>query len=338
MATTRKPRLNTDQLLKGLLAGERSMLAQAITLAESSLEADRLSIEQLVEQFLPHTGKSIRIGITGVPGVGKSTFIEVFGELLAKEGRKVAVLTIDPSSEKSKGSILGDKTRMENLSKNAKVFIRPSPSSLALGGVSYHTRESILLCEAAGFDVILIETVGVGQSETYVRNMVDFFLLMTLAGAGDELQGIKKGIIEMADGVVITKADGDNMKASVQATADARNAIHMLAPPASSWKPKVLAISALENKGIKEVWEMIIGYQKQVQTSGYFEENRQLQKKKWLEECLESNFREFMNSGAFQKKKEEILKEVMKDTLLPTDAAKQLWKSAITITAEAQRR
>lgn len=329
MATTRKPRLNTDQLRKGILAGERSVLAQAITIAESTLEVDRLITEQLVEQLLPNTGKSIRIGITGVPGVGKSTFIEVFGELLTGQGRKVGVLTVDPSSEKSKGSILGDKTRMEQLSKNPKVFIRPSPSNLALGGVTHHTRESVLLCEAAGFDVILIETVGVGQSETYVRNMVDFFLLMTLAGAGDELQGIKKGIMEMADGVVITKSERENIKASVQAMADTRNAIHLLASPASAWKPKVLAISALENKGIKEVWEMILEYQKHVQSSGYFEENRRLQKKKWLEECLESYFREYVNGKSFKDKKEKVLEKVMKDTLLPTDAARQLWNSLI---------
>ena len=247
------PVLSSTQLRDGILAGERAMLAKAITVAESSLEKDRQTLEELIKQLLPHTGKSIRIGITGVPGVGKSTFIETFGELLTSKSTKVAVLAIDPTSQKTKGSILGDKTRMERLGRNPNVFIRPSPSGLALGGVSYHTRETILLCEAAGYDVILIETVGVGQSETIVRSMVDFFLLLMLAGAGDELQGIKKGIIEMADGIAINKADGENLKATLQAQADAQHALHLRAASASGWTPKVLTVSSTENKGIEDL-------------------------------------------------------------------------------------
>lgn len=302
------------------------MLARAITIIESSLAADRQVQQELLKQLLPNTGKSIRIGITGVPGVGKSTFIETFGELLTSQGKKVAVLAIDPSSQKTKGSILGDKTRMEKLSRNPNVFIRPSPSGLALGGVTYHTRETILLCEAAGYDVILIETMGVGQSETLVRSMCDFFLLLMLAGAGDELQGIKKGIMEMADGIAINKADGDNLKAAVQAQADARSALHLQAAPVSGWNPMVLAVSSTENKGIDEVWRMIQEHHRYTTSTGYFLSNRQLQKKQWLEESIESQFRYFMNQKVIAEKKEQLLKEVMSDTLLPVEAARKFWE------------
>ena len=321
--------LTLTHLQDGIRAGKVGILAKAITLAESTREADRQKIEQLLRQLLPHTGKSIRIGITGVPGVGKSTFIEVFGELLTTEGKKVAVLAIDPTSQKTKGSILGDKTRMERLSRNPHVFIRPSPTSLALGGVSFHTRESILLCEAAGYDVILIETVGVGQSETNVRSMVDFFLLLMLAGAGDELQGIKKGIMEMADGVVITKADGDNLKASKLALAETRGALHLQSPQSSGWAPKAVTVSALENNGVVEIWKMILEYKSHVESGGYFEENRRLQKKQWLEESLENYFLELMNSDSIRTKKEKIMKEVLGDAMLPSDAARKLWDSVI---------
>ena len=323
-----KPLLHT-QFLEGVLAGERSVLAKAITLAESSLEKDRQSLEALIKQLLPHTGKSIRIGITGVPGVGKSTFIEVFGELLTRLEKKVAVLAIDPSSQRTKGSILGDKTRMENLSRNPNVFIRPSPSGLALGGVAYHTRETILLCEAAGYDVILIETVGVGQSETLVRSMVDFFLLLLLAGAGDELQGIKKGIIEMADGIAINKADGQNLKAALQAQADARNALHLQTVPASGTSPKVLAISCVENKGIDDVWKMIQEHYASTISTGYFLTNRQLQNKQWMDESIESQVREFMNGKGQMKRKDQLLQQVMKNTLLPSEAARKFWEGLL---------
>jgi LAO/AO transport system kinase len=327
MAIKSKHVPDVDRLEKGLRSGDRTMLAQAITLAESTLDSDRKKSEQLIEKLLPLTGKSIRIGITGVPGVGKSTFIETFGELLAHEGRKIGVLTIDPSSEKSRGSILGDKTRMDRLSKNPNVFIRPSPTNLTLGGVSHRTRECMLLCEAAGFDVILIETVGVGQSETHVRNMVDFFLLLMLSGAGDELQGIKKGIIEMADGLVITKADGENIKAAGQAVADAKTALHLLAVPASGWKPRVQSVSSVENKGIELVWKMILEFQKFTMTSGFFQEHRSEQKKKWLEESLENLFRDAIAQPEFAARKEKMIARIMNDSVAPSEAARKLWKS-----------
>lgn len=330
------PKMSVTLLYDGILAGDRSLLAKAITLAESTLEADRKTSEELLKRLLPHTGKSLRVGITGVPGVGKSTFIEILGELVTGEGKKVGVLAIDPSSQKTKGSILGDKTRMERLSRNPNVFIRPTPTSLALGGVSYHTRETILLCEAAGYDVILVETVGVGQSETYVRSMVDFFLLLLLGGAGDELQGIKKGIMEMVDGVAINKTDGDNIKASMQAKADALSALHLQAPASSGWTPKVLTVSARENKGITDVWTMVLAYQQHSLSTGYFQEHRAFQKKQWLEESLESHFREFMAKPFVLEKKEQLLNEVMGNRLLPSEAALQLWNAVIAPEKQTQ--
>lgn len=310
---------------KGIVEGDRSVLARAITLAESTRPEDRKKIAAVLRKILPRTGKSIRIGVTGVPGVGKSTFIEVFGELLARQGKKIGVLTVDPTSQKTKGSILGDKTRMERLSRNPNVFIRPSPTALALGGVTYHTREAILLCEAAGYDIILIETVGVGQSETIVRGMVDFFLLLVLAGAGDELQGIKKGIMEMADAIVVTKADGNNIKAVKQAQADAAQALHFQQAALSGWKTKVLTISALENKGLEEVWKLIQSYHQHAITTGYLAENRLHQQQQWLEECLGDHFRELLLEPRVTRKKEQLLKKILKNNLLPGEAAKELW-------------
>ena len=243
---------------EGILRGVRIVLGQAITLVESSRAQDRTMAENLIEKLLTKTGRSIRIGITGVPGVGKSTFIEVFGKYLTALHMKVAVLAIDPSSKKTRGSILGDKTRMEELSKDPLAFIRPTSTGDAIGGVANATREAILLCEAAGYPVILIETVGVGQSEVAVRGMVDFFLLLMLAGAGDELQGIKKGIMEMADGIVIAKADGENSKMAKQAQADFQQALHWFQLPDSGWAPKVLTNSAFTKNGIAEIWAMIL--------------------------------------------------------------------------------
>lgn len=329
-ATTSAPK-TIAQFCQGILAGNRSVLAKAITLSESTLASDRKKSEQLIKKVLPYTGKSIRIGISGVPGVGKSTFIEVFGELLTRHGKKVGVLTIDPTSQRTGGSILGDKTRMERLSRNPHVFIRPSPSALALGGVTYHTREAILLCEAAGFDVILIETVGVGQSETEVRSMVDFFLLLMLAGAGDELQGIKKGIMEMVDGIAINKADGQNQKPSQIAKADAINAVHMQPASPSGWVPRVLTISSLENKGIEEVWKMIGDYETQARKTGYFQENRIQQNQEWLEESIEGHFRNLINNPKISKQKKQLLKRVADNDLLPAEAARLLWKDITRI-------
>lgn len=271
---------------KGILEGDRVILSQAITLVESNLETDQLLASHLVQQVMSHTGNSIRIGITGVPGVGKSTFIEAFGEMLLAEGKKVAVLAIDPTSQKTKGSILGDKTRMEKLSGDSRAFIRPSPSGVTLGGVSSKTREAMLLCEAAGFDVILIETVGVGQSETAVKGMVDFFLLLMLAGAGDELQGIKKGIMEMADALFINKAEEENMMAAKRAKQHYQNALHLFPLGENGWSPQVLLGSAMQKKGLKACWDLIDDYCQLQKRNGHLDKNRAGQRVKWLEESV----------------------------------------------------
>jgi len=328
---SRSPNLPLNDLIRGIRIGDRTILARAITLAESTRSADQKKINTVLTRLLPYTGKAIRIGITGVPGVGKSTFIEVFGEHLAGIGKKIGVLTVDPTSQKTKGSILGDKTRMDRLSRNPNVFIRPSPTGLALGGVTSHTREAILLLEAAGYDVILVETVGVGQSETQVRSMVDFFLLLVLAGAGDELQGIKKGIMEMADGIVVTKSDGENLKAAKQAQADAFQALHFQEAPTSGWKTKVLTTSATEGKGIDEVWKMICEYEKFTTQSGYFPANRVNQQEQWLEESVEHRFRELLQSTKISRTKAVLMKKVRRGELLPTEAAEKLWKGMLNL-------
>lgn len=272
-----KQRLTTEEYKKGITAGDRIILGKAITLIESNLKEDHQQRIELIDSIISHTGNAIRIGITGVPGVGKSTFIEAFGKYLTQLGKKVAVLTVDPSSQLTKGSILGDKTRMEELAKNPLAFIRPSASGNTLGGVSGNTRETILVCEAAGFDVIIVETVGVGQSEVAVKNMVDFFLLLMLAGAGDELQGIKKGIMEMADALVITKADGENITKATEAKAAYQHALHLHAASLSGWQPRVLLSSALTHRGIAEVWTVIESFKAQMVQSGYFDRQRKQQ-------------------------------------------------------------
>lgn len=277
-----------------LLQGSIPMLGRAITLVESTRLEDQQKASELIDAILPFAGKSIRIGITGVPGVGKSTFIESFGMVLLAQGRKVAVLAIDPSSSISKGSILGDKTRMEQLSVQANAFIRPSASSGSLGGVSYKTHESILLCEAAGFDTIIIETVGVGQSETEVSHICDFFLLLMLAGAGDELQGIKRGIMELADGLVITKADGSNAEKAKAARSEYARALHFLPPSASGWIPQVKVCSAYENQGIQEVWDMIQQYEQQQIASGFFAQNRKNQNVFAFQRLLQEQLRHLL--------------------------------------------
>lgn len=282
-----KKRLDLTAYKNGILSGNRVILSQAITLVESTLESDQDLASELVQSLMVHTGNSIRIGITGVPGVGKSTFIEAFGKLLLDHGKKVAVLAIDPSSQLTRGSILGDKTRMENLSSDKRAFIRPSPSGTTLGGVSGKTREAMLLCEAAGFDVILVETVGVGQSETAVKNMVDFFLLLMLAGAGDELQGIKKGIMEMADGLVIHKADGDNFEPAKKAKATYQNAFHFFSISQKNWTPKVLLASSTTGLGMEKIWEMVIEYEMKTKGSGFWESNRVAQRLHWLDDQIQ---------------------------------------------------
>ncbi len=270
-----------------LLAHDRLGLSRAITLVESTLPSDRELAQEIIRQVLPYSGNSVRVGITGVPGVGKSTFIEAFGTYITSSlNKKLAVLAVDPSSQKTGGSILGDKTRMETLAGNKQAYIRPSPAGKSLGGVTRSTRESIILCEAAGFDVIFIETVGVGQSETAVNEMTDFFLLLMLAGAGDELQGIKKGIMEMADAVVITKADGPNLLKAKAARAEYQSALHLFPAAESGWQPKVSVCSALDNTGIKEIWEMIEAYINQTKNGSFFDQKRQKQNLHWLHETI----------------------------------------------------
>lgn len=282
----RRRQFTVDEFVDGILAGNITILSQAVTLVESNLLEHQEIAQQIIERCLPYSGKSIRIGITGVPGAGKSTSIDTFGMHLCKQGRKLAVLAIDPSSERSGGSILGDKTRMEQLSHEPNAFIRPSPSAGSLGGVARKTRETIILCEAAGFDTVFVETVGVGQSETAVHSMVDFFLLIQLSGTGDELQGIKRGIMEMADAIVINKADGDNVPKANLAASHFRNALQLFPPTDSGWKPPVLTYSGFYGLGIKEIWDMIDEYRHFAQDSGYFYEKRQKQAKWWMYESI----------------------------------------------------
>jgi LAO/AO transport system kinase len=283
----KKPPLDAGKLTEAILAGNRTLLSRAITLVESNKPEHQKVAQEIITACLPYSGKSVRIGITGVPGVGKSSFIEAIGSHLTAMGHKLAVLAIDPSSEKSGGSILGDKTRMESLSNDPKAFIRPSPSAGSLGGVARKTRETTLLCEAAGFDVIFIETVGVGQSETAVHSMVDFFLLLMLAGAGDELQGIKRGIMEMADMIAITKSDGDNLQAANRAAVEYRNALHLLPPAESGWIPKVHCISARAGTGLSDLWAVIEEYFALARTNGYFFTNRRSQSRHWMNQTVQ---------------------------------------------------
>ncbi len=288
----RRRRLSLSEYVQGILAGDRTALARAITLVESSRPEDAELAQQIIDACLPKVGDSIRIGITGVPGAGKSTFIETLGTYLLGQGNRVAVLAVDPSSERSGGSILGDKTRMERLANSEKAFIRPSPTGGSLGGVARRTRESMMLCEAAGFRIVLIETVGVGQSETLVHGMVDFFLLLMIAGAGDELQGIKRGIVEMADVITINKADGDNLKAAESARREYARALHLFPARESGWAPKVLTCSALTGKGIAELWNLILEHRAQMQASGWFQRHRRQQRHAWLREAMRSQLLE----------------------------------------------
>ena len=292
--TNRRKQPSVKDLVNGITSGNITDLSRAITLIESTSVKHLEKANAIITECLPYANQSIRVGITGVPGVGKSTFIEAFGLHLTQLGKKVAVLAVDPSSTLSRGSILGDKTRMEDLVKVKNAFIRPSPSGDSLGGVARKTRETIILCEAAGFDTILIETVGVGQSETAVHSMVDFFLLLKLAGAGDELQGIKRGIIEMADAIIINKADGDNIKAAKSAKLEFNRALHLYPEKPSGWTPKTALCSALKQEGISEIWEMITTYVNDTKANHYFETHRTEQNKFWLlqtiEERLKSNF------------------------------------------------
>ena len=290
-AHARKVQLTANDYVEGILKGNVSILGRAVTLVESRAEAHQALAQEVIEKCLPYTGNSRRIGITGVPGAGKSTSIDVFGLHVLRQGGKLAVLAIDPSSERTKGSILGDKTRMEKLSQHPDAFIRPSPSAGSLGGVARKTRETIMLCEAAGYNNIFVETVGVGQSETAVHSMVDFFLLIQLAGTGDELQGIKRGIMEMADGIVINKADGDNVDRANLAAAQFRNALHLFPPTPSKWVPEVICYSGYYELNIDKVWDMIDRYFEYVKKTGYFQHNRNEQAKYWMLETINERLR-----------------------------------------------
>ena len=307
-----KPQLKIDDYINGILDGNRTILSRAITLIESSLFEHQKLAQQIIEKCLPYSGKSLRIGITGVPGVGKSTFIEALGKHLTSLGHKLAVLAIDPSSERTKGSVLGDKTRMEELSVDKNAFIRPSPSAGSLGGVARKTKETIILCEAAGFDIIFIETVGVGQSEITVHSMVDFFLLLMLAGAGDELQGIKRGIMEMADAIVINKADNDNLLKAKLAKREYENALHLYPPTESGWTPVVDTCSAINNDRIVNVWEIITKYIALTKNNGYFDKNRRDQSVKIMYETINESLK---NSFYSEKNIKKLLAEFENDIL-----------------------
>jgi len=324
---TKGPQPSVKEFVKHILEGNISYLSRAITLIESTNAAHQQKANNILEACLPYANKSIRIGITGVPGVGKSTFIEAFGKHFTSKGKKVAVLAIDPSSSINKGSILGDKTRMEDLVKDQNAYIRPSPSGDSLGGVAQKTRETIILCEAAGFNTIFIETVGVGQSETAVHSMVDFFLLLKLAGAGDELQGIKRGIIEMADAIVINKADNDNIKKAKLAKAEFSRALHLYPIKESEWQPQVTTCSAFHNIGIENVYKIIDDYISLTQSNGYFEKRRNEQNNYWL---LETINQELKNKFYQQKEVKLALKkysEAIKDLkTTPFKAAEELLK------------
>ena len=312
-------------LFKGLKKGDNTALAKAITLIESSRHQDMEPAEHLVTRCLQVKTNSIRIGITGVPGVGKSTFIEAFGSYLTSLGKRVAVLAVDPSSSVTKGSILGDKTRMEKLSNDPNAFIRPSPAQDSLGGVAKRTRETIILCEAAGFDVILVETVGVGQSETLVHSMVDFFLLLKLAGAGDELQGVKRGIMEMADAVVINKADGENIKAVKHAMTEFKRALHLYPPKENHWTPKVTSCSSIKNIGVDEVWEMISSFLNLTKNNGHFEGNRTMQNKNWFLQTVEEQLKtRFLGQKSVKESMDDFLVQIENRNISPVLAAQKL--------------
>lgn len=319
---------SVDELLQGIKKGDKIALARAITLVESN-NTDHLEMaNQIIENCFNQNPKTLRIGITGVPGVGKSTFIEALGKKLTSFGKKVAVLTVDPSSSQSKGSILGDKTRMYELANDPNAYIRPSPSNESLGGVTRKTRETIILCEAAGYDIVLIETVGVGQSETMVHSMVDFFLLLKLAGAGDELQGIKRGIIEMADALVINKADGENITSANLAQQDFARALHLFPVKENGWKPEVLTCSALENKGITRVWELIERFIELTSSNGYFEGNRKKQNKNWLLQYIDNRITtDFYKHPKIAHTLPSVIDDVTKGTTSPFTAAEKLFKA-----------
>ena len=320
--------LTVDDYVQGVINNDRTLLARTITLIESNSQSHHKISQDILNKLLPFAGnKSLRVGITGVPGAGKSTFIEALGMFLIKQELKVAVLAVDPSSTVTRGSILGDKTRMEKLSREKNCFIRPSPSSGTLGGVTRKSRETILVCEAAGYDVILIETVGVGQSEVTVRSMVDFFLLMMIAGAGDELQGIKKGVIELADALLVNKADGDNENKANMARAEYSNALHYLQPATKGWVTQAYTCSSLTGKGIPEIWDTIKEFENKVKESGVFEERRKEQSLQWIFSMIEESLKtDFYNNEKVKQEFPAIKEDILNNNLVPTSAAEKLLK------------
>lgn len=320
------PRMRVADYVDGVLGGDAAVLGRTITLLESQLAEHRALAREVLDQLLPHTGGSHRVGITGVPGVGKSTFIDQLGVNLTGAGRRVAVLAVDPTSSRSGGSILGDKTRMERLAVDPAAFIRPSPTSGTLGGVTGATRETVLVCEAAGYDVVLVETVGVGQSETAVADMVDFFLVLMLAGAGDDLQGIKKGVLELADAIAINKADGDNVARAERAAADYRLALHMVTPTSPTWHPPVLTCSGLANEGLDEVWAEVELHRRKMRGTGEFEERRAAQQVRWMWAMLDERLRnELRGSPTVVAALSEAEAAVREGSTTPTAAAEELW-------------
>ncbi len=321
-ASPRRPRLSVDDYVAGVLACDRTILSQAITLVESNASAHFERGQQVIKSILPHTGRAVRVGITGVPGAGKSTFIEALGSLLCRRGKKVAVLAVDPSSTLTKGSILGDKTRMENLSREPNAFIRPSPSGGTLGGLTRKSRETILLCEAAGYEVILVETVGVGQSETTVRSMVDIFMLLVLTGAGDDLQGIKKGVMELADVIVVNKADGANAMKAEATRVEFERIIHYLRPATEGWITKACSCSALNHTGISEVWGVVEAFMDNVRTSGIYDERRKQQVLSWVYSMTEEQLlRSFYEAPPVVQNRKAIEEKVVRGELAATQAA-----------------
>ena len=321
----RKKETSVDEFVTQILVGNITFLSKAITLIESTNTKHQEKANQILERCLSYANKSVRIGITGVPGVGKSTFIEAFGKHITNLGKKVAVLAVDPSSSINKGSILGDKTRMEELVTDENAFIRPSPSGTSLGGVAQKTRESIILCEAAGFDTIIIETVGVGQSETAVHSMVDFFLLLKIAGAGDELQGIKRGIIEMADAIVINKADGENIKNAKIAKGEFNRALHLYPPKESGWQPKVLIASSLKKTGIEEVYTLISDYISSSKETIFFDKKRHEQNKYWLLSTINQQLKDnFYKNEKVKKQLEKEIEKLKIGKTTPFNSAKKL--------------
>lgn len=324
----KRKRYSVQEYVDGILSGNRTILSQAVTLVESAKPEHQRLAQQVIEQCIPYSGNSIRVGITGVPGAGKSTSIDAFGLYLLDQGHKLAVLAIDPSSEITRGSILGDKTRMERLSVAQNAFIRPSPSAGSLGGVARKTRETIILCEAAGFDYIFVETVGVGQSETAVHSMVDFFLLIQLAGTGDELQGIKRGIMEMADGIIINKADGDNIERAKLAQSHFKNALHLFPLPDSGWTPQVLTYSGYYGIGIKEIWDMVDEYIRFVKRNGYFQNRRNQQSKYWLFETINEQLkRQFYNNSQVKESLAQNIEDVLHNRISSFTAARNVLQS-----------